>query len=85
MSKPNHNRYAGTLECVKLGDNAFVLGEVPRYDDLFSKDLQKILRIGVILSKNFSRRTEILRKTAKAVHVNLDNSVLQYIPCTDWN
>ena len=73
------------LECVKLGGNELSLGEVPRYDDLFSKDLQKILRIGVILSEKFSRRTEILRKTAKAVHVNLDNSVLQYIPCTDRN
>ena len=55
------------LECEKLqGDNVVVFrGPVPIYEDLFGKDVKKIIKIGLILSQNFSRRQQLLNKTAK--------------------
>ena len=55
------------LECEKLqGENVLVFGgPVPVYEDLFGKDVKKIIKIGLILSQNFSRRKQILNKTAK--------------------
>ena len=52
------------LQCSKLCDNVIVLdGYVPSYEDLFGKDVKKIIRIGQILSQKFSRRKEIINKT----------------------
>ena len=52
------------LECSKLCDNVIVLdGYVPAYEDLFSKEVKKIIRIGQILNERFSRRKEIINKT----------------------
>ena len=54
------------LVCEKLCDNALVLGgQVPSYEDLFSKEVEKVIRIGLILSQQFERRKMILNKTAK--------------------
>ena len=55
------------LECEKLQfDNVLVIGgPVPIYEDLFGKDVKKIIKIGLILSQNFSRRQQLLNKTAK--------------------
>ena len=54
------------LVCEKLCDKAIVLGgHVPSYEDLFSKEVKKIISIGLILSQKFGRRKRILNNTAK--------------------
>ena len=54
------------LLCEKLCDNVIVLGgHVPEYEDLFSHDVKKVIRIGMILSQQFNRRKQILNNTAK--------------------
>ena len=54
------------LACEKLCDNVMVLGgHVPVYEDLFSKEVKKVIRIGLILSQHFDRRKQILKYTAK--------------------
>ena len=48
----------------ELRDNVIVLdGYVPAYEDLFSKEVKKIIRIGQRLNERFSRRKEIINKT----------------------
>ena len=52
------------LECTKLCENGIVLdGYVPVYEDLFSKEDKKIIKIGQILNQKFLRRKEIINKT----------------------
>ena len=54
------------LRCEKLCDNVIVVGgHVPQYEDLFSKEAKKVLGIGLILSRHFNRRKQILNNTAK--------------------
>ena len=45
-------------------DNVIVLdGYIPVYEDLFCKEVKKIIRIGQILNQKFARRKEIINKT----------------------
>ena len=53
------------MDCVKLCDKEIIFGEVPTYDYLFSKEVKKITRIGMILSEKFTKRKQILNKTAR--------------------
>ena len=48
----------------KLGDNVIVLdGYIPVYEDLFCKEVKKIIRIGQILNQKFARREEIVNQS----------------------
>ena len=69
------------------GDNVLVFGGlVPVYEDLFGKYVKKIIKIGLILSQNFSGRKQLLNKTAKqSTWTYSICCVLQYVYCTDWN
>ena len=49
------------LFCSKLTDSLLVQGSL-KYDDLFSPDVQKQVKIAKIMEENFTKRKEILKK-----------------------
>ena len=50
------------LFCSKLTDSLLVQGSL-KYDDLFSPDVQKQVKIAKIMEENFTKRKEILKKS----------------------
>ena len=49
------------LECDGLADNSLV-HRVPVYENLFSKDVAKIINIGIIINEKYIKRKQLLNK-----------------------
>ena len=49
------------LHCVSLADNSVVQG-VPQYDDLFSKDVNKLLKIAIVMEEKYLKRKHLLQQ-----------------------
>ena len=43
--------------------NCVIMHHAPSYEDLFSKEVKKFIRMGLILSQQFDRRKRILNNT----------------------
>ena len=50
------------LICTKLADGKCVVAASPTYEDLFSFDVEKQIKIAILLREKFGRRTALTRK-----------------------
>ena len=49
------------LHCVSLADNSVVQG-VPQYEDLFSKYVNKLIQIAIVMEENYLKRKHLLQQ-----------------------
>jgi hypothetical protein len=50
------------LICTKLADGKCLVAASPTYEDLFSSDVEKQIKIGILLREKFGRRAALTRK-----------------------
>ena len=63
LCKIQYDSQKHLLDCSKLTEANTICSEVPQYDDLFSKDLKKMLNVTQNLKEKFSRRQKLLSKS----------------------